>query len=266
MSARPLRGGAGFGVARVLAKLGYCSRTRAAELVRAGRVRVNGAHVSDPECPVRAGLDRLEVDGRAVERAPARYLMVNKPRGLVTTARDERGRPTVYACLAEAERAWLAPVGRLDRASEGLLLFTNDTAWAARLLDPQGHLPRVYHVQLDRVPDRALCQALESGVPVPGGRLAVAAARVLRTGARYGWVEVTLTEGRNRQIRRLFEALGVGVRRLVRVSLGPLALGGLAKGASRPLTPAEVEAVRAALRPPEGHPAIARPRRPGAIG
>jgi len=215
--------------------------------VRAGRVRVNGAPVSDPERPVDPGLDRLEVDGRAIDRTPPRYLMVNKPRGLVTTARDEQGRATVYACLPEAERTWLAPVGRLDKASEGLLLFTNDTLWAARLLDPAGHLPRVYHVQLDRVPDDGLCRALESGVATAAGRLAVSAARVLRSGGRRGWVEVTLTEGRNRHVRRLLEALGVGVRRLVRVSIGPLTLGDLAKGFARSLTPAEVEALGAAV-------------------
>jgi 23S rRNA pseudouridine2605 synthase len=210
-------------------------------------VRVNGVFVTDPAFPVRVERDTLEVDGRPVACEPPVYLMLNKPRGLVTTARDERGRPTVYACLPPGQRAWLAPVGRLDKASEGLLLFTNDTAWSARLLDPAGHLPRVYHVQVDRVPDAALCRRAEAGVVVEGRRLAARAARVLRTGGRYGWIEVTLDEGRNRHIRRLLEALGVGVRRLVRVAIGPLALGDLVRGAVRPLAPDELEAVAGAL-------------------
>jgi 23S rRNA pseudouridine2605 synthase len=227
---------------------------------------VNGRPVVDPAFPVDPRVDRLELDGRPVEPAPRRYLMLNKPRGLVTSARDERGRATVYACLDGEEGAWLAPVGRLDRASEGLLLLTNDSTWAARLLDPRTRLPRRYHVQVDRRPDDDLCRRLEAGVMVEGERLAVHSARVLRTGDRYGWVDLTLTRGRNRHIRRLLQALGVGVRRLVRVALGPLALGDLAKGAVRPLTEAELEALRRLIGdPPPGRlePAtLARPSPP----
>jgi 23S rRNA pseudouridine2605 synthase len=219
-------------------------------------VRVNGVVVTDPSSPVRAADDDLEVDGHAVPRRPPAYLMLNKPRGLVTTARDERGRPTVYACLPAGESGWLAPVGRLDKASEGLLLFTNDTVWSARLLAPASHLPRVYHVQVDRVPNGVLCRRVEAGVVLEGRRLAAHAARVLRTGDRYGWLEVTLTEGRNRHIRRLLQTLGVGVRRLVRVGLGPLVLGDLARGASRYLTAGELEAVASALTAVGG---LARP-------
>jgi 23S rRNA pseudouridine2605 synthase len=175
--------------------------------------------------------------------------MLNKPRGLVTTRVDPRGRDTVYAALDEASLPFVSPVGRLDKASEGLLLFTNDTRWAARLLDPASGVEKVYHVQIDRAPEDALLARLTEGVDDAGERLAALRASVLRTGGRTGWLEVVLDEGRNRHIRRLLAALGVEVLRLVRVAVGPLPLGDLAKGAWRHLTPEEVRALeRAALR------------------
>jgi 23S rRNA pseudouridine2605 synthase len=216
-------------VARALSKLGYASRSAAAALVQAGRVSVNGRAVHDPETPVVIGRDRLTVDGVAVQAAAKRYLMLNKPRGLVTTASDEQGRATVYTCLPEAERAWLAPVGRLDKASEGLLLFTNDTRWADRLLAPASHVAKTYHVQID---------ALADGTPLGAARVAL-----LRSGDKHSWLEIVLDEGRNRHIRRLLEAVGIGVLRLVRIAIGPLALGELPKGAVRELTPREVAAL-----------------------
>lgn len=230
-----------IGVARVLSKRGLCSRTEAARWVRDGRVRVNGRTVDDPEFPVRDGVDRVDVDG-AEARGDARVvLMLNKPRGLVTTARDERGRRTVYECLDGAPGGWLAPVGRLDQASEGLLLFTNDPAWAASITSPETGPTKTYHVQIDRVPDAALASALVAGVDDDGERLAAREARVLRAGERHGWLEIVLDEGRNRQIRRMLAALDVGVLRLVRTAIGPLAVGALAKGTWRVLTDDEVE-------------------------
>ena len=157
-------------------------------------------------------------------------VMLNKPRGLVTSASDEQGRDTVYRCLADSGLPWLAPVGRLDKASEGLLLFTNDPAWAARITDPLQGLPKTYHVQIDRVPDAALLTALVQGVQVGDERLAVTSAHCLRHGDRHAWLEVILHEGRNRQIRRLLTSLDVSVLRLVRVAVGSLVLGDLPKG------------------------------------
>jgi 23S rRNA pseudouridine2605 synthase len=238
-SAEPRR----LGVARVLSKLGYCSRTQAAALVADGRVRVNGRIVRDPEAPVRDGVDRVEVDGLAARAAERVVVMLNKPRGLVTTARDERDRDTVYRCLAGADLPWLAPVGRLDRASEGLLLFTNDPQWAARVTSPDTGPDKTYHVQVDRVADDALLQALERGVVCDGERLRAKAARLLRSGGRNSWLELTLDEGRNRQIRRLLAAHEIAVLRLVRVAIGGLVLGELAKGAWRQLTAAEIAAL-----------------------
>ena len=228
------------GVARVISKLGLGSRTQAAQWVAQGRVRVNGRLVRDPEYPVREGVDRVEVEGAQAERAPKRVLMLNKPRGLVTTRSDEKGRDTVYRCLADADLPWIAPVGRLDKASEGLLLFSNDPEWSAAITSPESGPDKTYHVQVDRIPDAALLSAMQAGVPVDGERLAAKSARLLRQGERHAWLEIVLEEGRNRQIRRLLQALEVGVLRLVRVAIGPLVLGDLAKGAWRELTTEEI--------------------------
>jgi 23S rRNA pseudouridine2605 synthase len=231
------------GVARVISKLGMGSRTRAAEWVREGRVRVNGRVTLDPEFPVRQGVDRIAIDGREAARAARVVLLLNKPRGLVTTTQDEKGRATVYSCFAGADLPWLAPVGRLDQASEGLLLFSNDPAWAARVTDPNSGPPKTYHVQIDRLPEATLLADLERGTAVDGEHLAVRSARSLRGGEKNAWLEIVLDEGRNRQIRRLLEAFDVSVLRLVRVAIGPLTLGELPKGRWRLLTETEIESL-----------------------
>ncbi|MFY2762506.1 pseudouridine synthase [Arenimonas sp. MALMAid1274] len=231
------------GVARALSKRGVCSRTQAAEWVREGRVAVNGRTVRDPEHPVRPGSDRLALDGRDLAEARRVYLALNKPRGLVTTARDERGRDTVYTCLAGADLPWLAPVGRLDQASEGLLLMSNDPAWAAAITDPATGPDKTYHVQVDAVPDAALLASLMAGRSDGGDFLRATSATLLRNGNRNAWLEIVLSEGRNRQIRRLLALHGLGVLRLIRVAIGPLALGELPKGQWRALSDAEAAAL-----------------------
>lgn len=236
------------GLARALSKRGYCSRSAAAALVAAGRVRLDGRVERNPAAPTSAA-SRIEVDGRPLVAAAKIYLALNKPRGLVTTRADEQGRDTVYRCLDGAALPWLAPVGRLDKASEGLLLMTNDSAWAARVTAPEHGMTKTYHVQIDRVPDTTLIAALCHGVVLEdGAALAVVDARVLRAGERHGWLEIVLDEGRNRQLRRMLAALDVAVLRLVRVAIGELALGGLAKGAWRPLTTEEVAALGGGAR------------------
>lgn len=230
-------------LARALSKLGVCSRAQAEALVAEGRVRVDGVVRREPSFRVDPARAAIDVDGERVSARRAVYVALNKPRGLVTTRDDPQGRETVYACLADAALPFVSPVGRLDKASEGLLLFTNDTGWAARLLDPASHVDKVYHVQIDRVPDDALLARLTAGVDDDGERLAARTATLLRHGGRNAWLEITLDEGRNRHIRRLLAALDVEVLRLVRVAIGPLALGDLAKGAWRHLTPAEVRAL-----------------------
>jgi 23S rRNA pseudouridine2605 synthase len=198
-------------------------------------VRVDGRIVRDPEYPLHDGMRRVSVEGLDGSPPARRYLMLNKPRGLVTTARDEQGRDTVYRCLEGGGLPWLAPVGRLDKASEGLLLFSNDPQWAAAILDPATGPDKTYHVQIDRLPDAALLEALRTGTVDAGERLQARSVCLLRGGARNAWLEVVLDEGRNRQIRRLLAAFDVGVLRLVRVAIGGLQLGALAKGAWREL-------------------------------
>src|ERR1700686_1710397 len=151
------------GLARALSKLGYCSRSQAAKLIRAGRVRLNGVTRLDPETPVRLEPARIAVDRETVAAESKIYLMLNKPRGVVTTASDEKGRQTVYSLLGE-KLPWVGPVGRLDKASEGLLLLTNDSEWAARISDPGSHLDKTYHVQVGLLPSLLLTDTLCSGV------------------------------------------------------------------------------------------------------
>ena len=249
-----------IGLARALSKLGYCSRSRAAELIRAGRVSLNGRIRRDPETPVSAKHEQIAVDGNLVEPQEKIYLMLNKARGMVTTAADEKGRETVYAFLNAKPPAgknhlagelppWVAPVGRLDKASEGLLLLTNDSEWGARIAAPETHLDKTYHVQVGTVADEEFVAALVRGLKMKGGEvLRAKQACQLRSGQKNCWLELVLDEGKNRQIRRMMEGMGVEVLRLVRVAIGPLQLGDLAKGEHRSLTRGEKRMLDRAMR------------------
>lgn len=235
---------AAVSLTRALSKLGYCSRADAEALIETGRVTVNGRAAGSASKRVDPDRDRIEVDGKPVRAEVKVYLMLNKPRGLVTTARDEKGRATVHNCLNESGLPRMSAVGRLDKASEGLLLFSNDTRWAARILDPDSGLDKTYHVQVAAIPDEAVLRHMERGVRAADGEeLAVKSARLLRCGSRNAWIEVVLDEGKNRQIRRILDALGMDVLRLVRVAVGPLTLGRLPKGEWRALSAAERDAL-----------------------
>jgi 23S rRNA pseudouridine2605 synthase len=231
------------GIARVLSKLGVTSRTQAAAWVRDGRVSVNGRLVRDPEFPVSIDTDKIFLDGRELASVERVYLMLNKPRGLLTTATDDKARNTVYDCFAASGLPWIAPVGRLDKASEGLLLFSNDPEWAARITDPDTGPDKTYRVQVDQLVDPAQLVRMEQGAIVDGERLRAKSICLLRAGEKNCWLEIVLDEGRNRQIRRLLEAFGIGVLRLIRVAIGTLPLGELPKGQWRRLSEDEVAAL-----------------------
>ncbi len=245
------------GLARALSKLGCCSRAQAAELIRAGRITLNEKIRRNPETPVHLGRDRIALDGRSIGTAAKIYLILNKPRGVVTTADDEKGRPTVYTSVP-AGTPWVGPVGRLDMASEGLLLLTNDSEWAARITDPETHLDKTYHVRVKGSVTEGVLNSLTAGVKSSDGDfLRAKRARVVRHGDRNAWIEIVLDEGKNRHIRRMMEVLGLEVLRLIRIAVGPLALGDLEKGSCRSLTKMEKVVLDRALgltsSVPRGH-------------
>ena len=236
-----------IGLARALSKLGYCSRSQAFELIRAGKVQLNGKTRHDPESPIDLTKDQIQVDGHTVVAKSKIYIMLNKPRGAVTTASDEKNRKTVYDLLPD-DLPFVAPVGRLDKASEGLLLLTNDSEWSARILDPRTHLGKTYHVQIGAVPDKVVIDSLVKGVRTDEGEfLCVTRASILRKGEKNSWLEIVLLEGKNRHIRRMMDAFDIEVLRLVRIAIGPLSLGDLVKGHSRSLRPEEKYALDRAI-------------------
>ena len=211
-------------------------------------MRLNGTTPRNPETPVRLGSDRIDIDDEPLKAERKIYLILNKPRGIVTTAADEKGRDTVYTFLPP-ESIWVGPVGRLDKASEGLLLLTNDSEWAARVCAPETHLDKTYHVQVSGGVDDVSLDALTKGICSESGEvLRAKTAHILRKGERNTWLAITLDEGKNRQIRRMLESQGLQVLRLVRVSIGPLALGTLPKGSCRNITQEEKVALDAAMK------------------
>jgi 23S rRNA pseudouridine2605 synthase len=229
-------------LARALSKFGVCSRTEAARWIEAGRVRVNAEVVLWPLRRIDPRRDRVAVDGRRVCDAIQRIVLAfHKPVGYVTTRVDPGGRPTIYELLADVP-GWVFPVGRLDRDSSGLLVLTNDHRLGQQLTDPESHLPKTYHVRVKGVPDAAALTVLREGVPLPDTTL-TRSARVRSLGAARGgstWLEIVLTEGKNRQIRRMCSSIGHEVEQLVRVKIGALPLGDLAPGEWRALGPRQL--------------------------
>jgi 23S rRNA pseudouridine2605 synthase len=235
---------------KYLSRAGVASRRAAEDMIRAGRVRINGAVVTEMGTKVDAG-DRVEVDGRAVALDRSRWIMLNKPIGHVTTRDDPEGRPTVYDLLP-ADLHGLYYVGRLDQDSEGLLLLTNDGDVANRLMHPSGEVDRVYLVDVVGVPTRRTLSQLLAGVELEDGPARAHGVELVRKqratpGAgseSHARLRVVVREGRKREVRRIFDALGHPVRRLVRERLGPIALGDLRPGAWRELSTREVRALR----------------------
>jgi 23S rRNA pseudouridine2605 synthase len=228
-----------YGLARILSKRGLASRTQASELIRAGSVRVDGRCIRDPEHPTQLDAD-IRIDDKPATAVTKRYLAYNKPRGLIVSQRDEKSRRTIFEQLPNDLK--LSAVGRLDQASEGLLLVTNDTVWAARITEPDFAVLKTYHVQINRHLSEHELKRMTAGIPIDGDFLRAHAVEVLRAGEKTCWLAMTLDEGKNRHIRRMLDALECEVLRLLRVQIGSLKLGELAKGQWRELSDAEIEA------------------------
>ncbi|HET8759570.1 MAG TPA: pseudouridine synthase [Nitrospiria bacterium] len=238
-------------LARALSKLGVTSRSQARGWIEAGRVLVDGRVVRDPDRRIDLDAVKLVVDGKPVAASSRVYLALHKPKGVVTTRSDEQGRETVYGVLARAETAdtrWVAPVGRLDRDSSGLLLLTNDTQWGAGISDPGSAVTKTYHVRVQpRITPEHLSR-LSAPVSLVEDFGPPVAVSVVRESPRGTWLEVTLTEGKNREIRRMCARLGYRVETLVRIRIGSIALGDLKPGEIRRLTSKEVAALRVRSR------------------
>ena len=224
---------------RVLSKLGICSRTESREWIEAGRLQVNGQAVRDPEHWVDLNRDRVALDGKPVRAEQKSYFLLYKPKGYLTSYTDPDGRKTVYDLLGPIDQ-WLFPVGRLDLDTSGLLLMTNDSEFAEHITSPEHHVAKTYLVKSSLLLSDDQLRQLREGIELKDGLTRPAQVRRVRDSEKYTFLEITITEGRNRQVRRMIEALGAVVLKLVRVSIGPLRLGTLQIGAWRQLNPDEV--------------------------
>jgi len=241
---------------RVLSKAGVGSRTEARKWIAAGRVTVNRRVVADPDAWVDLERDRVAFDGKPLQRLTPVYLLLYKPKGYLTTYRDPEGRPTIYDLLPERER-YLFPVGRLDLETSGLLILTNDTQFAERLTNPDYHVPKRYLVKASKHLSDEELDALRHGIELRDGATRPAIVERLRESGGKTVFEIEITEGRNRQVRRMVEALGAKVLKLVRVAIGPIAIGDLQIGKTRELSDEEVRALLTA----NARPRSASPRR-----
>lgn len=232
---------------RVLSKAGLCSRTEAAEWIRRGRVKVNAKPVRDPEHWVDLNRDAVLVDGRPLRSEKKIYVLLYKPKGYLTTYKDPDGRPTVYDLIQNIDQ-WVFPVGRLDQDTSGLLIMTNDTALAEQLTNPDYHVPKTYLVKASVLLTDEQLDSLRNGLELKDGPTRPARVERIRDGNGKTFFEITITEGRNRQVRRMVEALDGRVLKLVRVSIGTMRIGTLQIGHWRELTHDELHALRRAGR------------------
>ncbi|MFL6446868.1 MAG: pseudouridine synthase [Bryobacteraceae bacterium] len=230
---------------RVISKAGLGSRSEARSWIGRGRVAVNGKVIQTPDHWIDIERDRISVDGKPLAKAEKRYILLYKPKGYLTTYKDPEGRPTVYDLIGDIDQ-FVGTVGRLDLDSSGLLLLTNDNALAEGLTNPERHVPKTYLVKAAGLLTDGQLKHLADGVTLSDGVTRPAVVRRQRDSEKYTFLEITLTEGRNRQVRRMLEAVDSKVLKLVRVSLGPLTLEGLQIGKWRNLTSSEVTALRRA--------------------
>jgi 23S rRNA pseudouridine2605 synthase len=229
---------------RVLSKAGIGSRTEARKWIADGRVRLNGRIIRDPDQWIDLKRDRVAFDGKLLGKTERTYLLFYKPKGYLTTYRDPQGRPTIYDLLPNKQ--YLFPVGRLDLETSGLLILTNDTAFAERLTNPDYKVPKTYLVKASKQLTDDDLEALRRGVELRDGPTRPARVERLREAGGKTVLEITITEGRNRQVRRMVEHLGAKVLKLVRVAIGPIRIGDLKIGAARELTAQEVKALTSA--------------------
>src|SRR5689334_8340253 len=227
---------------RVISKAGLGSRTEARKWIAAGRVRVNGKSVRDPDAWVDLERDRVELDGKPLRRETRVYLLLYKPTGYITTHRDPQGRPTIYELLPEEDR-YLFSAGRLDLETSGLIILTNDAQFAERMTNPEYHVPKTYLIKANRHLTDDDLDRLCNGVELRDGATRPAAVTRIREAGGKTVFEITITEGRNRQVRRMVEALDAKVLKLVRVAIGSIRIGDLPIGKVRELTPDEVRAL-----------------------
>ncbi len=235
---------------RVLSKAGLGSRTDARKWIGAGRVSVNGKVIRTPDHWVDLERDRVIFDGKPVKAQRKLYLLLYKPTGYLTTYKDPAGRPTVYDLIGDVPE-WVSPVGRLDLDTSGLLILTNDNQFAERLTNPEFKVPKTYRVKATTLLSDEQIERLRNGVVLNDGPTRPAAVVRQRDAATRSFIEITITEGRNRQVRRMLEAVDSKVGKLVRVAIGPLSIGALPIGKWRELTAAEVlQLIGAGVRPP----------------
>ena len=229
---------------RVLSKAGIGSRTEARSWIGAGRVTVNGRVVQSPDAWVDPERDRVALDGKPLKASKKIYLLLYKPKGYLTTYKDPEGRPTVYDLLDDRPREkadWVFPVGRLDQDTTGLLILTNDTAFGDYVTSPKSKVPKTYLVKASMLLTDEQLQSLRDGVMLSDGPTLPAVVRRVRDSAKQTFFEITITEGRNRQVRRMVEALGAKVLKLVRTKIGNIEIGSLEIGKHRELTLEEVK-------------------------
>jgi 23S rRNA pseudouridine2605 synthase len=229
---------------RVLSRFGIASRTASLEIIRAGRLKVNGKVERDPERWVWPERDVVHLDGRKLRQAPCTYILLYKPKGVITSHGDPDGRKTIYDLLGENGR-WMAPVGRLDKDTSGLLLLTNDTEFGHDVMSPESHVPKTYLTKINALLSDETIAKLAGGVEMKRGDWArPQSVSRLEDRGKYTWLEVVLTEGKNREVRRMIEAVGYKVLKLVRTRIGPLTLEGLEVGKWRALTQREIAVLR----------------------
>ena len=223
---------------RVISKAGLGSRTEARSWIGAGRVRVNGKVVQTPDRWVDLERDRVTLDGKPVKPGRMLYILLYKPKGFITTYRDPEGRPTVYDLL-DGVGSFVGTVGRLDQDTSGLLLLTNDNVFAERVTNPGHEIPKTYLVKTSTLLSEGDLERLRNGVELSDGPTRPAQVKRIRDSAKYTFIELTITEGRNRQVRRMIEAVGGKVLKLVRTAIGPIQIGSLEIGKWRVLADAE---------------------------